>query len=148
MQISHYFMIATCKLIDWFHSFQSHFRLDGATLFFSNVLECLFWWQGCDGSLLLDNSSTIVTEKDAAPNVNSTRGFDVVDNIKTALESSCPGIVSCADILAIASEASVNLVCLFYIWWSWSSPSKWSHPFFFFNLALLSDHVISLPGVH
>ncbi|KAL5578514.1 hypothetical protein UlMin_020213 [Ulmus minor] len=65
--------------------------------------------QGCDGSLLLDNSSTIVTEKDAAGNNGSVRGFDVVDDIKTALESACPGIVSCADILAIASEESVVL---------------------------------------
>lgn len=69
--------------------------------------------QGCDGSILLDNSSTIVTEKDAVPNNNSARGFDVVDNIKAAVENSCSGIVSCADILALAAEVSVNLVrCL------------------------------------
>ncbi|XP_042408206.1 peroxidase 15-like [Zingiber officinale] len=64
---------------------------------------------GCDGSILLDNSSTIVTEKDAAPNNNSVRGFDVIDNIKVAIENNCSGIVSCSDILAIAAEASVNL---------------------------------------
>ena len=67
--------------------------------------------QGCDGSLLLDSTDTIDSEKDAGPNSNSTRGFEVVDDIKTALESACPGIVSCADILAIASEASVYIVC-------------------------------------
>ncbi len=59
---------------------------------------------------MLNNSDTIASEKDAAPNSNSVRGFGVVDDIKTALESACPGIVSCADILAIASEASVSLV--------------------------------------
>ncbi|BFG33452.1 hypothetical protein CerSpe_197260 [Prunus speciosa] len=68
---------------------------------------------GCDGSILLDNSSspssTIDSEKAAAANNNSARGFDVVDNIKTALETACPGIVSCADILAIAAEESVSL---------------------------------------
>jgi hypothetical protein len=58
----------------------------------------------------LNNSDTIASEKDAAPNSNSVRGFGVVDDIKTALESACPGIVSCADILAIASEAAVSLV--------------------------------------
>ncbi|XP_057955615.1 peroxidase A2-like [Malania oleifera] len=79
----------------------------GASLIRLHFHDCFV--NGCDGSLLLDNSSTIVTEKDAIPNVNSTRGFDVVDNIKAALESACPGIVSCADLLAIAAEASVNL---------------------------------------
>ncbi|KAF8018180.1 hypothetical protein BT93_H3162 [Corymbia citriodora subsp. variegata] len=64
---------------------------------------------GCDGSLLLDNSANITSEKDAAPNANSTRGFDVVDSIKSAIESSCPGTVSCADILAISAQASVVL---------------------------------------
>ncbi|CAL9211350.1 unnamed protein product [Musa hybrid cultivar] len=64
---------------------------------------------GCDGSILLDNSDSIQSEKDAAPNKNSVRGFDVVDDIKTAVENVCPGVVSCADILALAAEASVDL---------------------------------------
>ncbi|KAF8043775.1 hypothetical protein BT93_A1944 [Corymbia citriodora subsp. variegata] len=64
---------------------------------------------GCDGSLLLDNSPSIKSEKDAAPNFKSARGFDVVDQIKAAIESACPGTVSCADILALAAQASVYL---------------------------------------
>ncbi|BAT85355.1 hypothetical protein VIGAN_04289300 [Vigna angularis var. angularis] len=65
---------------------------------------------GCDGSLLLDQGGNItLSEKNAAPNNNSARGFNVVDNIKTSLENSCPGVVSCADILALAAEASVSL---------------------------------------
>ncbi|KAJ8471170.1 hypothetical protein OPV22_025513 [Ensete ventricosum] len=64
---------------------------------------------GCDGSILLDNSDSIQSEKDALPNKNSVRGFDVVDDIKTAVENVCPGVVSCADILALAAEASVDL---------------------------------------
>ncbi|PON65153.1 Peroxidase [Parasponia andersonii] len=64
---------------------------------------------GCDGSILLDNATGIVTEKDAFPNVNSVRGFDVVDRIKNALEFVCPRTVSCADILTIAAERSVYL---------------------------------------
>ncbi|KAK3027142.1 hypothetical protein RJ639_041243 [Escallonia herrerae] len=63
---------------------------------------------GCDGSILLDNANGIESEKDAVPNA-SADGFDVVDDIKTALENVCPDIVSCADILAIAAQVSVSL---------------------------------------
>ena len=62
---------------------------------------------------MLDNSDTIVSEKEAAPNNNSARGYDVVDRMKTALEAACPGVVSCADILAVAAERSVVLVLLY-----------------------------------
>ncbi|KAM3314662.1 hypothetical protein ACQJBY_033453 [Aegilops geniculata] len=65
--------------------------------------------QGCDGSILLDNSTSIVSEKYAKPNNNSARGFTVVDDVKAALEKACPGVVSCADILAIAAKVSVEL---------------------------------------
>ncbi|KAK7392781.1 hypothetical protein VNO78_21229 [Psophocarpus tetragonolobus] len=65
---------------------------------------------GCDGSILLDQGGNITqSEKNAIPNFNSVRGYDVVDNIKSSLESSCPGVVSCADILALAAESSVSL---------------------------------------
>ncbi|KAH7853639.1 hypothetical protein Vadar_004965 [Vaccinium darrowii] len=62
---------------------------------------------GCDGSILLDDTSTFTGEKRAAPNFNSVRGFDVVDNIKSAVEQACPNVVSCADILAITARDSV-----------------------------------------
>lgn len=75
----------------------------------NNYNRSLF--QGCDGSVLLDRGGNITqSEKDAGPNTNSARGFGVVDNIKTAVENSCPGVVSCADILALAAESSVSLV--------------------------------------
>ncbi|ESW17692.1 hypothetical protein PHAVU_007G260700 [Phaseolus vulgaris] len=65
---------------------------------------------GCDGSILLDVDGNITeSEKNAAPNENSVRGFDVVDSIKSTIEASCPAVVSCADILALAAEASVSL---------------------------------------
>ncbi|XAR71880.1 Peroxidase [Bertholletia excelsa] len=65
---------------------------------------------GCDGSILLDDTSSFTGEKRAAPNLNSVRGFDVIDNIKSAVEKACPGVVSCADILAIAARDSVAIL--------------------------------------
>ncbi|KAK9683614.1 hypothetical protein RND81_10G153300 [Saponaria officinalis] len=62
---------------------------------------------GCDGSILLDDTPTFTGEKTAKPNKGSVRGFEVIDQIKTAVEEVCPGVVSCADILAITARDSV-----------------------------------------
>lgn len=64
--------------------------------------------QGCDGSLLLKTIPGVLEgEQQVLQNNNSVRGFNVVDEIKAALERQCPGVVSCADILAMAARDSV-----------------------------------------
>ncbi|RZC56765.1 hypothetical protein C5167_015622 [Papaver somniferum] len=60
---------------------------------------------GCDASLLLDGPSS---EKTAFPNL-SVRGYDVIDKAKAALEKACPGVVSCSDIIAVATRDAVVL---------------------------------------
>ena len=68
--------------------------------------------QGCDGSVLLDDTPTMVGEKEALSNINSLRSFEVVDEIKLALEEACPGVVSCADIIVMAARDAVALVSI------------------------------------
>ncbi|KAJ7535258.1 hypothetical protein O6H91_12G025500 [Diphasiastrum complanatum] len=79
----------------------------GASLLRLHFHDCFV--NGCDGSILLDDTSSFTGDKTAPPNLNSARGFDVVDTIKTQLESACNGTVSCADILAIAARDAVVL---------------------------------------
>jgi len=61
------------------------------------------------------------SEKNANPNINSARGFEVVDEIKEAVDKACgKPVVSCADILAVAARDSVvavsnNIISGFYI---------------------------------
>ncbi|RZR72062.1 hypothetical protein BHM03_00010220, partial [Ensete ventricosum] len=64
---------------------------------------------GCDGSILLDDTSTFTGEKNAGPNANSVRGFEVIDTIKSNVEAACKATVSCADILALAARDGVAL---------------------------------------
>ncbi|KAJ6774576.1 PEROXIDASE 72-RELATED [Salix purpurea] len=65
--------------------------------------------KGCDASVLLDSTGSIVSEKGSNPNRNSLRGFEVIDEIKSALEKECPQTVSCADIMALSARDSTVL---------------------------------------
>ncbi|KAI3890395.1 hypothetical protein MKX03_028217 [Papaver bracteatum] len=78
----------------------------GASLLRLHFHDCFV--NGCDGSVLLDSTSTIDGEKTAFGNNNSLRGFEVVDRIKADVDKVCGAqVVSCADILAVAARDSV-----------------------------------------
>ncbi|CAI5527360.1 unnamed protein product [Closterium sp. Naga37s-1] len=64
--------------------------------------------KGCDGSILLKSTAGNQAEMDAPPNL-SLHGYDIIDRIKEAVEAKCPGVVSCADIVTLASRDAVKL---------------------------------------
>lgn len=66
--------------------------------------------QGCDGSILIKHDGND-DERFAAGNAG-VAGFDVIDDAKSELERLCPGVVSCADIVALAARDAIAEVTL------------------------------------
>ncbi|KAH6818957.1 Peroxidase superfamily protein [Perilla frutescens var. frutescens] len=64
---------------------------------------------GCEGSVLLDDTKDLKGEKNAFPNRNSALGFELIDSIKADVEKYCPSVVTCVDILALAAREAVVL---------------------------------------
>ncbi|XP_021289182.1 peroxidase 50-like isoform X2 [Herrania umbratica] len=67
--------------------------------------------QGCDASVLIASSRNNKAERDSEINLSLPGdGFDVFFRAKRAVELQCPGVASCADVMAIATRDLVNLV--------------------------------------
>ncbi|XP_047329569.1 peroxidase 43-like [Impatiens glandulifera] len=62
--------------------------------------------EGCDGSILIDNVAD--PEREAFGH-QGLGGFVEVEKAKQQLEVACPGVVSCADIVALAARDAVVL---------------------------------------
>uniref|UniRef100_A0ACD5W1V7 Uncharacterized protein n=1 Tax=Avena sativa TaxID=4498 RepID=A0ACD5W1V7_AVESA len=76
--------------------------------------------EGCDASILIAPTTgakageaaaaRAVVERDTEENRNLPQyGFDTVEMAKAAVESKCPGVVTCADVLALAARDFVHL---------------------------------------
>ncbi|XP_059294323.1 peroxidase 55 [Lycium ferocissimum] len=65
--------------------------------------------EGCDASVMIASPNGDA-EKDSSDNISlAGDGFDTVVKAKEAVEAMCPGVVSCADIVAIAARDVVVL---------------------------------------
>ncbi|KAH9325669.1 hypothetical protein KI387_005847, partial [Taxus chinensis] len=63
---------------------------------------------GCDASILLDGESESESELVSEGNFG-IRKLEVIDRLKSAVESACPGTVSCADIIALAARDAIRI---------------------------------------
>ncbi|KAL2631727.1 hypothetical protein R1flu_016413 [Riccia fluitans] len=64
--------------------------------------------RGCDGSILLESSYYGPAEKESGvPDSPKEIAYDIIDEIKDAIEKVCPVTVSCADILTLAARDAV-----------------------------------------
>nr|CAB3459602.1 unnamed protein product [Digitaria exilis] len=63
--------------------------------------------KGCDASVLIRSESNDAEENNSKN--QGLRGQDVVDAAKAQLEDQCPGVVSCADIIALAARDAVAM---------------------------------------
>ncbi|WOL04629.1 peroxidase 21 [Canna indica] len=62
--------------------------------------------KSCDASVLLETTNSLTSEQ-AADRSFGMRNFKYVSTIKEALERECPGIVSCADVIALSTREGV-----------------------------------------
>jgi len=65
--------------------------------------------RGCDASVLINSTQNNQAEKAGVPN-QTLRGFDFIDRIKALVEAECPGVVSCADIIALTARDAVGVL--------------------------------------
>ncbi|KAG9142972.1 hypothetical protein Leryth_006250 [Lithospermum erythrorhizon] len=102
----YYKKLNTCENVEAFvkHQVTLHWKVEKnitAKLLRLLYADCM----GCDASILLDGPNT---EK-KAPQNSGLGGYMLIDKIKIVLEQRCPGVVSCADILNLATRDALHL---------------------------------------
>ncbi|KAG9142234.1 hypothetical protein Leryth_007672 [Lithospermum erythrorhizon] len=104
-----YKKLNTCENVEAFvrHQVTLHWKVEkNITAKLLKLLYADCMKKGCDGSILLDGPQA---EKNA-PQIKGFGGYALIDTIKKVLEVRCPGAVSCADILMLATRDALQLV--------------------------------------
>ncbi|CAN1248022.1 Probable peroxidase 61 [Linum perenne] len=98
----------TCKYAEEFVKHQVKLFWNRDKTITAKLLRLLYsdcFVTGCDASVLLDGPDSEKT----APQNTRLDGFELIDRIKKVMEIRCPGVVSCADILNLATRDAVHL---------------------------------------
>ncbi|KAI3878115.1 hypothetical protein MKX03_003435 [Papaver bracteatum] len=94
-------------VLDYVNEHVPHAPTLAATFIRMHFHDCFV--RGCDGSVLLNRtSSNNPVEKEAPPNL-TLQGFDFIDRVKALLETECPQTVSCADVIALVARDAVAI---------------------------------------
>ncbi|KAG8051992.1 hypothetical protein GUJ93_ZPchr0001g31630 [Zizania palustris] len=83
-------------------------RRTGAALVRLLFHDCFV--RGCDASVLLDASYENPRPEKGAPVNIGLAAFDLLEEIKAAVEKRCPGVVSCSDILIYAARDAGSIL--------------------------------------
>ncbi|CAL4950293.1 unnamed protein product [Urochloa decumbens] len=83
-------------------------RRTGAALIRLLFHDCFV--RGCDGSVLLDASYDNPHPEKVAPVNIGLAAFDLLEEIKAAVEDRCPGVVSCSDLLIYAARDAASIL--------------------------------------
>ncbi|CAI0397030.1 unnamed protein product [Linum tenue] len=108
LKYQYYRRHTTCKYAEAFIRHQVTLYWNRDKTITAKLLRLLYsdcFVTGCDASILLDGPES---EKTAPQNAR-LGGFDLIDRIKKVMEIRCPGVVSCADILNLATRDAVHL---------------------------------------
>nr|XP_043620032.1 peroxidase 10 [Erigeron canadensis] len=111
-QLNYYYYYSSCPNLPMIVQYGVWAAMKNDTRIAASLLRLHFhdcFVNGCDASILLDDTKTFKGEQNAGPNSNSVRGFEVIDNIKADVERACPLTVSCVDILTLAAREAVVL---------------------------------------
>ncbi|KAJ8504154.1 hypothetical protein OPV22_005040 [Ensete ventricosum] len=111
-QLKQNFYQVTCPNVESIVRQAVHKKLNQTIVTVPATLRLFFhdcFVEGCDASVIVASPRSDA-EKDAPDNLSlAGDGFDTVIKAKQAVEAQCPGVVSCADILAIAARDVVVL---------------------------------------
>nr|KAJ0216843.1 hypothetical protein LSAT_V11C300142640 [Lactuca sativa] len=107
------FYAKTCPMVETLVKKEVDKKVNQEFAVIADTLRLFFhdcFVEGCDASIMIESKKGDV-EKNASDNLSlDDDGIDLVMKAKKAVESVCPGVVSCADILVIATRDCVARV--------------------------------------